>query len=87
MAPGRNQWRLGGLVFSSMNQCFPCVFPQVTISNETRELLLAAVSEDSSITQIFHAVGALSGFDLPLASQEALSALTARLSKEENVLA
>ncbi|KAJ7406493.1 Dolichyl-diphosphooligosaccharide--protein glycosyltransferase subunit 2 [Willisornis vidua] len=60
---------------------------EVTISNETRELLLAAVSEDSSITQIFHAVGALSGFGLPLASQEALSALTARLSKEESVLA
>ncbi|XP_010582383.1 PREDICTED: dolichyl-diphosphooligosaccharide--protein glycosyltransferase subunit 2 isoform X1 [Haliaeetus leucocephalus] len=60
---------------------------EVTISNETRELLLAAVSEDSSVTQIFHAVGALSGFGLPLASQEALSALTARLSKEENVLA
>ncbi|POI26056.1 hypothetical protein CIB84_010194 [Bambusicola thoracicus] len=60
---------------------------EVTISNETRELLLAAVSEDSSITQIFHAVGALSSFGLPLASQEALSALTARLSKEENVLA
>uniref|UniRef100_A0A8C9FAT4 Dolichyl-diphosphooligosaccharide--protein glycosyltransferase subunit 2 n=1 Tax=Pavo cristatus TaxID=9049 RepID=A0A8C9FAT4_PAVCR len=59
---------------------------EVTISNETRELLLAAVSEDSSITQIFHAVGALSSFGLPLASQEALSALTARLSKEENVL-
>uniref|UniRef100_A0A8C3N2I6 Dolichyl-diphosphooligosaccharide--protein glycosyltransferase subunit 2 n=1 Tax=Geospiza parvula TaxID=87175 RepID=A0A8C3N2I6_GEOPR len=60
---------------------------EVTISNETRELLLAAVSEDSSVTQIFHAVGALSGFGLPLASQEALSALTARLSKEESVLA
>uniref|UniRef100_A0A803XS55 Dolichyl-diphosphooligosaccharide--protein glycosyltransferase subunit 2 n=1 Tax=Meleagris gallopavo TaxID=9103 RepID=A0A803XS55_MELGA len=60
---------------------------EVTISNETRELLLAAVSEDSSISQIFHAVGALSSFGLPLASQEALSALTARLSKEENVLA
>ncbi|NXS17818.1 RPN2 glycosyltransferase, partial [Mystacornis crossleyi] len=60
---------------------------EVTVSNETRELLLAAVSEDSSVTQIFHAVGALSGFGLPLASQEALSALTARLSKEESVLA
>ncbi|KFO97940.1 Dolichyl-diphosphooligosaccharide--protein glycosyltransferase subunit 2, partial [Calypte anna] len=60
---------------------------EVTISNETRDLLLAAVSEDSSVTQIFHAVGALSAFGLPLASQEALSALTARLSKEENVLA
>uniref|UniRef100_A0A8B9PAX8 Dolichyl-diphosphooligosaccharide--protein glycosyltransferase subunit 2 n=1 Tax=Apteryx owenii TaxID=8824 RepID=A0A8B9PAX8_APTOW len=60
---------------------------EVTVSNETRELLLGAVSEDSSVTQIFHAVGALSGFGLPLASQEALSALTARLSKEESVLA
>jgi len=74
-------------MFSSVNQCISCTLPQVTISNETRELLLAAVSEDSSITQIFHAVGALSSFGLPLASQEALSALTARLSKEENVLA
>lgn len=76
-----------GLIFSSVNQRVPCVLPQVTVSNETRELLLAAISEDSSITQIFHAVGALSGFGLPLASQEALSALTARLSKEESVLA
>lgn len=32
-------------------------------------------------------MAALSGFGLPLASQEALSALTARLSKEETVLA
>ncbi|XP_074826298.1 dolichyl-diphosphooligosaccharide--protein glycosyltransferase subunit 2 isoform X2 [Natator depressus] len=60
---------------------------EVAISNETGELLLAAVSEDSSVNQIFHAVGALNGFGLPLASQEALSALTSRLSKEENVLA
>ncbi|XP_028590844.2 dolichyl-diphosphooligosaccharide--protein glycosyltransferase subunit 2 isoform X2 [Podarcis muralis] len=60
---------------------------EIAISNETRELLLAAVSEDSSVTQIYHAVGALSGFGLPLASQEALTALTSRLSKEENVLA
>ncbi|XP_075757425.1 dolichyl-diphosphooligosaccharide--protein glycosyltransferase subunit 2 isoform X1 [Pelodiscus sinensis] len=60
---------------------------EVAISNETGELLLAAVSEDSSVNQIFHAVGALSGFGFPLASQEALSALTSRLSKEENVLA
>lgn len=66
---------------------FLCVLSQVAISNETGELLLAAVSEDSSVNQIFHAVGALSGFGLPLASQEALSALTSRLSKEENVLA
>ncbi|KAM6455608.1 dolichyl-diphosphooligosaccharide--protein glycosyltransferase subunit 2 isoform 3-T3 [Liasis olivaceus] len=60
---------------------------EIAISNETRELLLEAISEDSSITQIYHAVGALSGFGLPLASQEALTALTSRLSKEENILA
>ncbi|XP_077807838.1 dolichyl-diphosphooligosaccharide--protein glycosyltransferase subunit 2 isoform X10 [Macaca mulatta] len=60
---------------------------EISISNETKDLLLAAVSEDSSVNQIYHAVAALSGFGLPLASQEALSALTARLSKEETVLA
>nr|KAF6330905.1 ribophorin II [Myotis myotis] len=60
---------------------------EISISNETKDLLLAAVSEDSSVTQIYHAVAALSGFGLPLASQEALSALTTRLSKEETVLA
>ncbi|KAE8576485.1 hypothetical protein XENTR_v10004209 [Xenopus tropicalis] len=60
---------------------------EVTISNETRDLLLGAISEDSSVTQIYHAVGALSGFGLPFASQEVVSALTTRLSKEENVLA
>ncbi|KAG8446174.1 hypothetical protein GDO86_013866 [Hymenochirus boettgeri] len=60
---------------------------EVTISNETRDLLLATVSDDSTVTQIYHAVGALSGFGLPFASQEVVSALTARLSKEENVLA
>lgn len=60
---------------------------EISVSNETKELLLAAVSEDSSVAQIYHAVAALSGFGLPLASQEALGALTARLSKEETVLA
>lgn len=60
---------------------------EISISNETKDLLLAAVSEDSSVAQIYHAVAALSGFGLPLASQEALSALTARLGKEETVLA
>ncbi|XP_075702453.1 dolichyl-diphosphooligosaccharide--protein glycosyltransferase subunit 2 isoform X2 [Rhinoderma darwinii] len=60
---------------------------EVPISNETRDLLLGAVSEDSSVTQIYHAVGALNGFGLPLASQEVVSALTTRLGKEENVLA
>ncbi|XP_018092671.1 ribophorin II S homeolog isoform X2 [Xenopus laevis] len=60
---------------------------EVTITNETRDLLLGAISEDSSVTQIYQAVGALSGFGLPFASQEVVSALTTRLSKEENVLA
>jgi len=60
---------------------------EISVTNETKDLLLAAVSEDSSVTQIYHAVAALSGFGLPLASQEALGALTARLSKEETVLA
>ncbi|XP_021102589.1 dolichyl-diphosphooligosaccharide--protein glycosyltransferase subunit 2 isoform X3 [Heterocephalus glaber] len=60
---------------------------EISISNETKDLLLAAVSEDSSVTQIYHAVAALSGFGLPVASQEALGALTARLGKEETVLA
>ncbi|XP_029469723.1 dolichyl-diphosphooligosaccharide--protein glycosyltransferase subunit 2 isoform X2 [Rhinatrema bivittatum] len=60
---------------------------EIVISNDTKDLLLAAVSEDSSVTQIYHAVGALSGFGLPFASQEVVGALTARLSKEENVLA
>ncbi|XP_044153465.1 dolichyl-diphosphooligosaccharide--protein glycosyltransferase subunit 2-like isoform X1 [Bufo gargarizans] len=60
---------------------------EVPISNETRDLLLGAVSEDSSVTQIYHAVGALNGFGLPLASQEVVGALTTRLGKEENVLA
>lgn len=65
----------------ALNNC------EVPISNETRDLLLGAISEDSSVTQIYHAVGALIGFGLPLASQEVVSALTTRLSKEENVLA
>ncbi|XP_038185686.1 dolichyl-diphosphooligosaccharide--protein glycosyltransferase subunit 2 isoform X2 [Arvicola amphibius] len=60
---------------------------EISVANETKDLLLAAVSEDSSVAQIYHAVAALSGFGLPLASQEALGALTARLSKEETVLA
>ncbi|XP_043946153.1 dolichyl-diphosphooligosaccharide--protein glycosyltransferase subunit 2 isoform X2 [Protopterus annectens] len=59
---------------------------EIPISNETRDLLLAAVSEDSSVTQIYHAVGALSGFGLPLASQEVVSAVSSSLSKEENVM-
>ncbi|XP_030067923.1 dolichyl-diphosphooligosaccharide--protein glycosyltransferase subunit 2 isoform X2 [Microcaecilia unicolor] len=60
---------------------------EIVISNDTKDLLIATVSEDSSITQIYHAVGALSGFSLPFASQEVVGALAARLSKEENVLA
>ncbi|XP_073462625.1 dolichyl-diphosphooligosaccharide--protein glycosyltransferase subunit 2 isoform X1 [Aquarana catesbeiana] len=60
---------------------------EVPISNETRDLIHGAISEDSSVTQIYHAVGALAGFGLPLTSQEVVGALTTRLSKEENVLA
>lgn len=66
--------------------CLPFL-PQISVSNETKDLLLAAVSEDSSVAQIYHAVAALSGFGLPLASHEALGALTVRLSREETVLA
>ncbi|XP_041112730.1 dolichyl-diphosphooligosaccharide--protein glycosyltransferase subunit 2-like isoform X2 [Polyodon spathula] len=60
---------------------------EIPISNETRDLLLAAVSEDSSMSQIHHAVGALSSLGLPLASQEVVSALAARITKEDNVMA
>lgn len=57
------------------------------MSNETRDILLAAVSEDSTVTQIFRAVSALSSLGLPLASQEVVAALVARIAKEDNVLA
>lgn len=57
------------------------------VSNETRDILLAAVSEDSTVTQIFRAVSALSSLGLPLASQEVVGALVARIAKEDNVLA
>uniref|UniRef100_A0A3Q2C847 Dolichyl-diphosphooligosaccharide--protein glycosyltransferase subunit 2 n=1 Tax=Cyprinodon variegatus TaxID=28743 RepID=A0A3Q2C847_CYPVA len=60
---------------------------EIPVSNETREILLAAVSEDSSMSQIHRAVGALSSLGLPLASQEVVSALTARINKEDNVMA
>ncbi|XP_062319915.1 dolichyl-diphosphooligosaccharide--protein glycosyltransferase subunit 2 isoform X2 [Osmerus eperlanus] len=60
---------------------------EIPVSNETRDLLLAAVSEDSSVTQIHRAVSAISSLGLPLASQEVVSALAARITKEDNVLA
>ncbi|XP_021178369.2 dolichyl-diphosphooligosaccharide--protein glycosyltransferase subunit 2 isoform X2 [Fundulus heteroclitus] len=60
---------------------------EIPVSNETRDLLLAAVSEDSSMSQIHRAVGALSSLGLPLASQEVVGALTARINKEDNVMA
>ncbi|KAK6471744.1 dolichyl-diphosphooligosaccharide--protein glycosyltransferase subunit 2-like isoform X5 [Huso huso] len=60
---------------------------EIPISNETRDLLLAVVSEDSSVSQIHHAVGALGSLGLPLASQEVVSALAARITKEDNVMA
>ncbi|XP_062897323.1 dolichyl-diphosphooligosaccharide--protein glycosyltransferase subunit 2 isoform X1 [Mobula hypostoma] len=56
---------------------------EITVSNETRDFLLATVSDDSSITQIYHAVGALSNLGLPLASQEVLKALAAHISKDD----
>ncbi|XP_041944705.1 dolichyl-diphosphooligosaccharide--protein glycosyltransferase subunit 2 isoform X1 [Alosa sapidissima] len=59
---------------------------EIPVSNETRDLLLAAVSEDSSVAQIYQAVGALNSLGLPLASQEVVSALSARITKEDNVL-
>lgn len=57
------------------------------MSNETRDLLLAAVSEDLPIAQIHRAVSALSSLGLPLASQEVIGALTAHINKEDNVMA
>uniref|UniRef100_A0A8C6VUB9 Dolichyl-diphosphooligosaccharide--protein glycosyltransferase subunit 2 n=1 Tax=Nothobranchius furzeri TaxID=105023 RepID=A0A8C6VUB9_NOTFU len=60
---------------------------EIPVSNETRDILLAAVSEDSSMTQIHRAVGALSSLGLPLASQEVVGALAARINKEDNVMA
>ncbi|XP_054883473.1 dolichyl-diphosphooligosaccharide--protein glycosyltransferase subunit 2 [Poeciliopsis prolifica] len=60
---------------------------EIPVANETRDILLAAVSEDSTMSQIHRAVGALSSLGLPLASQEVVSALTARINKEDNVMA
>lgn len=62
-------------------------FWQISVSNDTRDLLLAAVSEDSTASQIHQSVSALSSLGLPLASEEVVSALKARISKEDNVLA
>uniref|UniRef100_A0A8C5A3K1 Dolichyl-diphosphooligosaccharide--protein glycosyltransferase subunit 2 n=1 Tax=Gadus morhua TaxID=8049 RepID=A0A8C5A3K1_GADMO len=60
---------------------------EIPLSNETRDILLAAVSEDSTVAQIHHAVGALTALGLPLASQEVVTALRVRINKEENVVA
>uniref|UniRef100_A0A8C1J141 Dolichyl-diphosphooligosaccharide--protein glycosyltransferase subunit 2 n=1 Tax=Cyprinus carpio TaxID=7962 RepID=A0A8C1J141_CYPCA len=60
---------------------------EIPVSNDTRDLLLATVSEDSTASQIHQSVSALSALGLPLASQEVVSALKARISKEDNVLA
>ncbi|XP_066528873.1 dolichyl-diphosphooligosaccharide--protein glycosyltransferase subunit 2 isoform X2 [Hoplias malabaricus] len=59
---------------------------EIHVSNETRDLLHAAVSEDSTVSQIHQAVSALSSLGLPLASQEVVSALKARISKEDSVM-
>ncbi|XP_034023387.1 dolichyl-diphosphooligosaccharide--protein glycosyltransferase subunit 2 [Thalassophryne amazonica] len=60
---------------------------EIPVSNETRDILLAAVSDDSTMTQIHRAVSALSSLGLPLASQEVIAALTGRINKEDNVMA
>uniref|UniRef100_A0A8C4F8V3 Dolichyl-diphosphooligosaccharide--protein glycosyltransferase subunit 2 n=1 Tax=Dicentrarchus labrax TaxID=13489 RepID=A0A8C4F8V3_DICLA len=60
---------------------------EIPVSNETRDILLAAVSEDSTMTQIHRAVSTLSSLGLPLASQEVVGALTGRINKEDNVMA
>ncbi|KAK5913087.1 hypothetical protein CesoFtcFv8_002904 [Champsocephalus esox] len=60
---------------------------EIPVSNETRDILLAAVSEDSSMAQIHRAVSALSSLGLPLTSQEVVGALTGRINKEDNVMA
>ncbi|XP_028301739.1 dolichyl-diphosphooligosaccharide--protein glycosyltransferase subunit 2 [Gouania willdenowi] len=60
---------------------------EIPVSNETRDILLAAVSEDSTMGQIHRAVSALGSLGLPLASQEVIGALTARIEKEDNVMA
>uniref|UniRef100_A0A671Z461 Dolichyl-diphosphooligosaccharide--protein glycosyltransferase subunit 2 n=1 Tax=Sparus aurata TaxID=8175 RepID=A0A671Z461_SPAAU len=52
---------------------------EIPVSNETRDILLAAVSEDSTMTQINRAVSAIGSLGLPLASQEVVGALTALL--------
>lgn len=57
------------------------------MSNETRDILLAAVSEDSTMSQIHRAVSALSSLGLPMASQEVIGALSGRINKEDNVMA
>ncbi|KAM6927884.1 dolichyl-diphosphooligosaccharide--protein glycosyltransferase subunit 2 [Xenentodon cancila] len=60
---------------------------EILVSNETRDLLLAAVSEDSTMAQIHRAVSALSSLGLPVAFQEVVGALTARINKEDSVMA
>ncbi|KAA8593532.1 hypothetical protein FQN60_009648 [Etheostoma spectabile] len=60
---------------------------EIPVSNETRDILLAAVSEDSTMSQIHRAVSAISSLGLPLASQEVVGALTGRINKEDNVMA
>uniref|UniRef100_A0A3Q2XYJ8 Dolichyl-diphosphooligosaccharide--protein glycosyltransferase subunit 2 n=1 Tax=Hippocampus comes TaxID=109280 RepID=A0A3Q2XYJ8_HIPCM len=60
---------------------------EIHVTNETRDILLAAVSEDSTMSQIHRAVSALSSLGLPLTSQEVVGALTARINKEDNVVA
>ncbi|KAK2502433.1 hypothetical protein MC885_001705 [Smutsia gigantea] len=55
---------------------------EISVSNTTKDVLLAAGSEDPSVSLIYHEFAALRGLGLPLSSQEALGTLTARVSKE-----
>ncbi|CAG5915457.1 unnamed protein product [Menidia menidia] len=50
-------------------------------------MLLAAVSEDSSMLQVQRAVSALSAAGLPPPAREVMAAITARINKEDNVMA
>ncbi|XP_061687503.1 dolichyl-diphosphooligosaccharide--protein glycosyltransferase subunit 2 isoform X2 [Syngnathoides biaculeatus] len=59
---------------------------EIPVTNDTRDMLLAAVSEDSSMIQIQRAVSALSSLGLPLTSQEVVGALTTRINKEDSVI-
>uniref|UniRef100_S4R4F3 Dolichyl-diphosphooligosaccharide--protein glycosyltransferase subunit 2 n=1 Tax=Petromyzon marinus TaxID=7757 RepID=S4R4F3_PETMA len=57
---------------------------ELSVSNETREGLLALISEDATVAEVAHAVGALVALDLPLSSQQAVTALAVALAREDS---